>query len=81
MKNKETLEGAISKFFENKKYPTSLEIAEFGAKWQEKSYSYSEEKVRSIAEWSFSFYKRNDLSNSELEHEFNRILDEQFKNK
>ena len=34
--SKETLEEAISKFFDNKKHPTSLEIAEFGAKWQSK---------------------------------------------
>ena len=37
MKNKETLEEAISKFFDNKKHPTSLEIAEFGAKWQQEN--------------------------------------------
>ena len=43
--------------------------------------SYSEEKVRNIANWAFGFYRRNDLSDSELEDEFNRILEEQFKNK
>ena len=35
----ETLEEAVSKFFDNKKYPTSLEIAEFGAKWQQETYN------------------------------------------
>ena len=45
MKNKETIEEAISKFFDNKKHPTSLEIAEFGAKWQQEN-SYSEEDIK-----------------------------------
>jgi hypothetical protein len=43
--------------------------------------SYSEEEVRNIANWAFGFYRRNDLSDSELEDDFNRILEEQFKKK
>jgi len=42
---------------------------------------YSEEEVRNIANWAFGFYRRNDLSDSELEDEFNRVLTEQFKKK
>jgi hypothetical protein len=42
---------------------------------------YSEEEVRNIANWAFGFYRRNDLSDSELEDEFNRVLAEQFKKK
>jgi hypothetical protein len=54
-----------------------------GAKWQQEQDKkmYSEEEVRNIANWAFGFYRRNDLSDSELEDEFNRILEEQFKNK
>ena len=51
-----------------------------GAKWQQER-MYSEEEVGNIANWAFGFYKRNDLSDSELEDEFNRILVEQFKKK
>ena len=42
---------------------------------------YSEEEVKNIANWAFGFYRRNDLSEEELENEFNRILVEQFKKK
>jgi hypothetical protein len=42
---------------------------------------YSEEEVRNIANWAFGFYREKDLSDSELEDEFNRILEEKFKKK
>jgi hypothetical protein len=51
-----------------------------GAEWQAKQ-MYSEEEVRNIANWAFGFYRRNDLSDSELEDEFNRVLAERFKKK
>lgn len=38
--------------------------------------SYSKEQVKNIANWAFGFHRRNDLSDSELEDEFNRILNE-----
>lgn len=37
MKNKETLEEALSKVLESKKYPTWLEIAIIGANWKEEN--------------------------------------------
>jgi hypothetical protein len=40
--------------------------------------SYRAEEVRQIAEWSFHFYKRNDLSDSELEKEWERLLNERL---
>lgn len=49
------------------------------AKQQERM--YSEEEVRNIANWAFGFYRRNDLSDSELGDEFNRLLAEKFKKK
>jgi hypothetical protein len=54
-----------------------------GANWQQEQNKnkYSEEEVRNIANWAFGFYRRNDLSDSELEDEFNRVLAEQFKKK
>ena len=42
---------------------------------------YNESTVRQIAEWSFHFYKRNDLSDSELEDEWERLLNERLKKK
>jgi hypothetical protein len=42
---------------------------------------YSESTVRQIAEWSFHFYKRNDLSDSELEAEWERLLNERLRKK
>lgn len=42
---------------------------------------YNESTVRQIAEWSFHFYKRNDLSDSELEEEWERLLNERLKKK
>jgi methionine synthase II (cobalamin-independent) len=42
---------------------------------------YSAEEVRQIAEWSFHFYKRNDLSDSELEEEWGRLLNERLRKK
>jgi hypothetical protein len=51
-----------------------------GANWHAER-SYSKEEVRNIANWAFGFYRKNDLSDSELEDEFNRILEEKFKKK
>ena len=42
---------------------------------------YNAEEVRNIAGWSFHFYKRNDLSDSELEEEWGRLLNERLKKK
>jgi hypothetical protein len=42
---------------------------------------YNESTVRQIAEWSFHFYKRNDLSDSELEDEWKRLINERLKKK
>jgi len=36
---------------------------------------YSEEDIRRIAQFAFSFHRRNDLDDVELEIEFNRLLD------
>ncbi len=36
---------------------------------------YSEEDIRRIAQFAFSFHRRNDLDDDELEIEFNRLLD------
>lgn len=51
-----------------------------GAKWQAER-SFSKEEVRQIAEWSFHFYKRNDLSDSELEKEWEERLNKRLKTK
>jgi hypothetical protein len=45
----ETLEEALSEHIKDIKYPTLIQCAEFGAKWQQER-SYSEEEVRKIAE-------------------------------
>jgi len=88
----ETLEEAAEKYsyyWENitglvyeDEYPSAVNKLDFinGAKWQQKN-SYSEEEVKNIANWAFGFYKRNDLSDDELENEFNRILAKKFKKK
>jgi hypothetical protein len=39
------------------------------------------EEVKQIAEWSFHFYKTNDLSDSELEAEWERLLNERLNKK
>ena len=57
-----------------------LDALQIGAELQAER-MYSEEEVGNIVNWAFGFYKRNDLSDSELEDEFNRILVEQFKKK
>lgn len=36
--------------------------------------SFSPEEVKIIANWAFGFHRRNDLSDSELEIEFHKIL-------
>jgi hypothetical protein len=46
-----------------------------GVNWQ-KERSFSKEEVLNIANWAFHFYKRNDLSDSELEEEFEKLLNE-----
>jgi hypothetical protein len=51
-----------------------------GAKWQAKK-MYTQEEAKNIAYWAFDFYKRNDLDDEELENEFERMLNERFKNK
>jgi hypothetical protein len=56
------------------------DIFEMGVEWQAER-MYSEEEVKNIAEWAFSFHRRNDLTDSELEDEFERILNKQFKKK
>lgn len=81
----ETLEEVAEKYAESKSSASVFQEAhkrDFieGAKWQAER-MYSEEEVENIANWAFGFYKRNDLSDSELEDEFNRILVEQFKKK
>jgi hypothetical protein len=59
------------------------EVAIKFAKWQQEQdkNKYSEEEVRNIANWAFGFYRRNDLSDSELEDEFDKVLTELFKKK
>jgi hypothetical protein len=42
---------------------------------------YGAEEVKQIAEWSFHFYKRNDLSDSELEAEWEGLLNEKLRKK
>ena len=73
---KETLQEAISKFFDNKKHPTSLDIAEFGAKWQQER-SYSEEDIENI--WN-EFVKELPPINNGASSDFLVYL-KQFKNK
>jgi len=46
-----------------------------GVKWQQER-SFSNEEVKNIANWAFGFYKRNDLSDTELEEEFEKLLSE-----
>ena len=91
MKNKESLEEVCDKVL-NYLYPNckiEMNALQYGnsinalksiSRWKSEK-MYSEEEVRNIANWAFGFYRRNDLSDSELEEEFNRILEEQFKNK
>jgi hypothetical protein len=43
--------------------------------------SYSKEEVKNIANWAFGFHRTNDFSDSELEDEFNKNLNETLKNK
>jgi len=76
--NKEVLEEAKKYDGENAASGVKSFIA--GVKWQSKR-NYSKEEVKNIANWAFGFYKRNDLSDDELENEFNRILAKKFKNK
>jgi hypothetical protein len=51
-----------------------------GVNWQ-KERSFSKEEVKNIANWAFGFYRRNDLSDSELEEEFEKLLTETLNNK
>jgi hypothetical protein len=60
-------------------YNPDLLFIKTGEKWFTKNKSatkvYSEKDLRGIAEFAFSFHRRNDLDDVELEIEFNRLLD------
>jgi vacuolar-type H+-ATPase subunit H len=43
--------------------------------------SYTKEQVENIANWAFGFHRRNDLSDSELEEEFDKLLNEKLNKK
>ena len=76
----ETLEEAFEKWSDLREGFGKLDVLRFGAEWQQER-SYSDEEVENIANWAFGFCRRNDLSDDELENEFNRILAERFKKK
>jgi len=42
---------------------------------------YTELEVRKIATWAFHFYQTNEFSDSELEEEFERLLENFFENR
>jgi len=84
---KETIEKAAENYAHNyfnmheiNNYKALKQGFEAGAKWQQEK-MYSEEEVINIANYAFGFYRRNDLSDDELEDEFNRMLIKKFKNK
>lgn len=56
---------------------TLIEAFTEGANWQSQR-MYSKEELKNIAIWAFGFYRRNDLSDDELEVEFNRILNKKL---
>jgi hypothetical protein len=75
----ETLEEAAERHYINC-IPSDRHSFIQGANWQAKR-MYSEEEVRQIAEWSFHFHKTNQFDDSELEEEWNKLLEEKFKKK
>jgi hypothetical protein len=89
-KKQETLEEVAERFYGEEEIVNDYDISGYlqsafltGAKWQQEQdkNKYSEEEVRNIANWAFGFYRRNDLSDSELEDEFDKVLTELFKKK
>ncbi len=56
---------------------TLIEAFTEGANWQSQR-MYSKEELKNIAIWAFGFYRRNDLTDDELEIEFNRVLNQKL---
>ncbi len=56
---------------------TLIEAFTEGANWQSHR-MYSKEELKNIAIWAFGFYRRNDLTDDELEVEFNRVLNQEL---